>query len=251
METQKNRVQLNRILVFTATYNEIENIENLLRSIREQLPQCDLLVVDDHSPDGTSDLIRKLQKTMPRLELIERSGKLGLGTAHRLAFQYAAEHGYDGLITMDADFSHHPKYLPTMVKNLEKSEFVIGSRYTRGGGCDYGLYRQVVSRTANLMARGLLGMQLKETTTAYRGYQKSLLARLDMSGVRSEGYGFFVESLYQIQKTTSQMTEFPIYFEDRRAGVSKVDVKELFRGVTTLLRLFKGRINKTTIKANS
>ena len=146
-------------LVFTATYNEADNVENLLNEIFSHLPDVDILIVDDHSPDGTGPLLDQLAAKNSRIHVVHRPSKLGLGTAHLLAMKYALHHNYEHLITMDADFSHNPKYLTIMKQLLEDNDFVIGSRYAKGGRCDYGLVRTLISRTANTLARYLLGIQ--------------------------------------------------------------------------------------------
>lgn len=232
---------LGKILVFTATYNEAENVGELVRQVFAALPACDMLIVDDNSPDGTGRLVEELKQSYPRLQAVHRPGKNGLGTAHKLAIKFALAHGYDALITMDADFSHHPKYLPEMVERLRSSEFVIGSRYVAGGSCEYPFQRLLLSSTANLLTRTLLGIPLHETTTAYRGFRRSLLERMDVDAIRSDGYSFFVESIFQVARLERQnkgaMGEFPIRFEDRRAGTTKISKIEILNGMKTLGRL--------------
>jgi dolichol-phosphate mannosyltransferase len=239
---------LDRILVFTATYNEAENIVPLVEQVFEALPGADMLVVDDASPDGTGRIADELKARFPRLHVVHRPGKNGLGTAHKLAIKYALAERYDALITMDADFSHHPKYLPEMVKNLELADFVIGSRFVPGGSCEYPLPRVALSVGANTLTRNLLGIPLRETTTAYRGFRRSLLERMNMDAVRSDGYSFFVESIFQVTRLeretrgTRGMREFPIRFEDRRAGSTKISKKEIANGMRTLGRLAVKRL---------
>jgi dolichol-phosphate mannosyltransferase len=226
-----------RTLVFTATYNEADNIRPLVGEICAQLPEAELLVVDDSSPDGTGRLVDELHARDPRIHVIHRPAKNGIGTAHKIAFKYALAGGYDRLITMDADFSHDPKYLPEMVRQLADAEFVIGSRYMQGGSLEYPPSRVVLSRAANFLTRTLLRIPLAETTTSYRGFTHALLERLDIDAIQSEGYSFFVESIYQVARLGLPMAEFPIHFADRRAGQTKISRKEIWRGVTTLGRL--------------
>ena len=239
---------MHRILVFTATYNEADNIVPLVEQVFEALPGADMLVVDDASPDGTGRLAEELRARFPRLHVVHRPGKNGLGTAHKLAIKYALAEGYDALVTMDADFSHHPKYLPEMVHHLERADFVIGSRFVPGGSCEYPLPRVALSVGANTLTRTLLGIPLRETTTAYRGFRRSLLERMNIDAVRSDGYSFFVESIFQITRLeraagrTQAMREFPIRFEDRRAGSTKISRKEIANGVKTLGRLAVRRL---------
>ena len=158
---------MTRILVFAATFNEVDNIEDLVQEIFAHLPNQEALIVDDDSPDGTGKLLDRMAADDPRVHVIHRLGKLGLGSAHLLAMHYALRHEYDFLITMDADFSHHPKYLPQIVECLRENDFVIGSRYIKGGHCDYGFIRSTISKTANALTRLMLGIKLHETTTSY------------------------------------------------------------------------------------
>jgi dolichol-phosphate mannosyltransferase len=235
---------MDKVLVFTATYNELDNIVSLVETILATLPRCDVLVVDDNSPDGTGRVLDEIRERQPRLKVIHRPGKNGLGSAHKLGMRYALENGYDALVTMDADFSHDPRVLPEMMRHLELAEFVIGSRYVTGGSCEYPLSRVVLSTVANYLTRATLSIPVRETTTAYRGFRRSLLERMDVEAIRSEGYSYFVESIYQVKRLTNQgggsirrMTEFPIRFADRRAGSSKISKKEIWKGFSTLLRL--------------
>jgi len=235
---------MNKVLVFTATYNEVDNIVSLVETILATLPTCDVLVVDDNSPDGTGKVLDELRARQPRLQVIHRPGKNGLGSAHKLGMKYALEKGYDALVTMDADFSHDPLVLPEMMRHLEQAEFVIGSRYVAGGSCEYPLSRVVLSTVANYLTRAILSIPVHETTTAYRGFRRSLLERMDVDAIRSEGYSYFVESIYQVKGLTAHgggslqgMTEFPIRFADRRAGSSKISKKEIWKGFSTLVRL--------------
>lgn len=231
-----------RILVFTATYNEVDNIEQLVQEIFNYLPGQQILVVDDSSPDGTGELLDRLARDHSNIHVIHRPSKLGLGTAHLLAMKYAIHEGFDFLITMDADFSHHPKYLPTMVKLLEDNDFVIGSRYAPGGRCDYGPLRIIVSRTANTLVRVLLGIPTHEATTSYRGFPITLLKKMNLNAIRSNGYSFFFESIFIVTQATRSLAEFPIHFEDRRAGTSKISKYEVLKAVYNLARSFYRRV---------
>lgn len=233
---------MKEVLVFTATYNEADNITSLVEEVLRILPQSEMLVVDDNSPDGTGKILEALRAKQPRLHVIHRPGKNGLGSAHKLAVKYAVVHGFEALITMDADFSHDPAALPEMMRRLEHSEFVIGSRYVEGGSCAYPPSRIVLSRTANTLTRVLLGIPLHETTTSYRGFKRSLLERMNVDAIKSDGYSYFVESISQVAKLTRRrgpqgMSEFPIQFADRRAGTTKISKKEIWKGFTTLARL--------------
>jgi dolichol-phosphate mannosyltransferase len=214
----------------------------LIETIRHELPESDILVVDDASPDGTGQILDTLAAELPNLTVIHRPGKLGLGSAHKLAMLHARDRGYDALITMDADFSHPPRYLPQLLEHLNHADFVTGSRYAPGGQCDYGVERKLISRTANLFAKAALGLDLEEHTTMYRGFTKSLLQRVRIEEIRSEGYSFAVESLYQVSRVTDRIAEFPIHFEHRAAGASKISQAEIYRAVWTLQRLLAKRV---------
>lgn len=229
---------MQRILVFTATYNEADNIAQLVYDILRYLPIAEVFIVDDASPDGTGSILDQMSQTNSKLHVLHRPRKLGLGTAHKLAMKYAMQHNFDILVTMDADFSHHPRYLPDIVAQLADHDFVIGSRYMPGGKSGYGFARTLLSRTANMLTRGLLRIPLHECTTSYRGFRVSLLRQLNLDTIRSNGYSFFVETLFYISLLTRRITEVAIYFEDRRAGASKISHKEILKGFTSLLRLF-------------
>jgi dolichol-phosphate mannosyltransferase len=233
---------MKKILVFTATYNEALNIERLIAEIFDHAPSVDVLVVDDNSPDGTGLILDRLSSSDSKIKVIHRSGKLGVGTAHTEGMKYALQNGYDALVTMDADFSHHPSYLPELLRLLETHDFVIGSRYVEGGGLGYGIFRTFLSRSANILARLLLSIKLHECTTSFRGFKRPILEEILRKNISSTGYSFFFEMVYLISGITDKVVEFPIYFADRTAGESKISKQEIVRGVTTLLRLFLRRV---------
>jgi glycosyltransferase involved in cell wall biosynthesis/2-polyprenyl-3-methyl-5-hydroxy-6-metoxy-1,4-benzoquinol methylase len=235
-----------KILVFTATYNEADNIERLVIGIHQALPDADVLVVDDNSPDGTGKIIDRMAHDDARLKVMHRFRKLGLGSAHKIAMQYMLYHGYEYLITMDADFSHDPVALPIFIEKLKTFDFVIGSRYAKGGRCDYGFNRMFISLSANHMARALLGIPLKEATTSYRGFTRALIEQLMLYRIKADGYSFFVESIFYVVKSTRHFTEFPIRFHDRKEGISKIARKEIYKGVFTVFRLFLKRLFRLT-----
>jgi dolichol-phosphate mannosyltransferase len=232
---------MKRILIFTATLNEAGNIGSLISDIAAIAPQADILVIDDNSSDGTGEILDRLADADPRLFVIHRPGRLGLGTAHLRAMEYAVRNDYDALITMDADYSHDPKYLPQMLALLERHDFVIGSRYVEGGGVGYGFVRTFISKTANAFARTFLSIKLKECTTSYRGFRKDLLREMIRTDISSTGYSFFFEAVYIVSRLTRNIAEFPIYFPDRTKGESKISKREIVRGMTTLITLFVKR----------
>lgn len=231
-----------KTLVFTATYNEKQNIPLLIDQIWKAVPNTDIFVIDDNSPDGTGLVLEQIAKENSRLSIKHRPGKMGVGSAHREAITYAREKGYDMLITMDADFSHDPKVIEQMVKGLEKNDFVIGSRFAPGGQLDYHGFRRFISVGANLLARYALGITCSETTTSFRGFSKGMLNKLPIDQVKAEGYSFFLECTYLVCRTTKNILEIPIHFQDRMYGQSKISQAEIYKGFLTLFRLFFKRL---------
>lgn len=236
---------LEKKLVFTATYNELGNIEELCRLILDLPGDYDLLVVDDNSPDGSGEILARLAEGEPRLVVVRRPDKLGLGSAHKLAMLHAIRRDYDLLITMDADFSHDPRDIPRLTEQLENADFVIGSRYVEGSQCDYIGYRRFISVTANGLARRLLGLPLYEMTTSFRAFRVAMLKQLDFIGIGSEGYTFFMQMVYRIHQGGFKCREIPIHFRDRRKGVSKIPQLEAINGIFNLFRLFGSRLLNT------
>ena len=234
-----------RILVFSATYNEIENIKELISGIQKNLPNSSILIIDDNSPDKTQEVIHKLKKNNSNLFLIERERKLGLDTAHKAAFKYAVENNFDYLITMDADISHDPKELPKFVENLNNFPFVIGSRYASGGKCLMKGSRLIMSKFGNKLIKILSGIKSNEFTTSYRGFNVKKLKNFDLSNVNSKGYSFFMGTLFELEKNNIEIKEIPITFNDRKKGVSKIPKVEILR---TLINLFFLALNKRFLR---
>ncbi len=228
---------MRKILVFTATYNEAENITLLCNQILGLDPDYDMLVIDDNSPDGTGRILDEIATTNSRLKIVHRPGKLGLGSAHEWAMEYAENMHYEALVTMDADFSHNPSDIPRLINALEGHDFVTGSRYMKGGSCNYSGYRRIISILANWGARRLLGITLHEMTTSFRVFRVDFLRRVDLGEIKSNGYSFFMEIVFRLSRVGARMTEVPICFEDRRAGCSKIPPFEIFNGLSHLLYL--------------
>ncbi|MEN6458547.1 MAG: polyprenol monophosphomannose synthase [Thermoguttaceae bacterium] len=232
-----------RTLVTVATYNEMENLPRLVEEIARYVPDADILVIDDNSPDGTGQWCDRQQAENPRLHCLHRSGKLGLGTAIVAGMKYAVEHGYRYMLNMDADFSHAPKYLPAIIAGMESPngtpvDVMIGSRYVSGGGVEgWPVRRQLMSRAVNLYARWLLGLKSKDCSGAYRCYRTTLLARLDFDAIRSRGYSFQEEILWRLKRLGARFDETPIVFVDRQRGVSKIDSSEAFAAMRIILAL--------------
>lgn len=230
-------------LVATATYNEAGNIVEWHGRVRAVLPDADLLVVDDGSPDGTAEIIRRLQADDPRLHLIERPGKSGLGSAHRTAMVFALEHGYDVLITMDADLSHQPEQLPPFLDLVPDVDFVIGTR-SGLGSCDYTGTRKFLSQAGNRAARMFIPTGLTEYTTSMRAFSPRALEALFTSGIRDDGYAFFMESVEILYQAGCTMAEVPIHFADRTRGTSKIPKHQIWLSASTLARLSARRVTR-------
>lgn len=227
-------------LVLICTYNERENLPKLVESIRQVLPDSDILVVDDHSPDRTADWVREQQSSDTRIKLIERSGKLGLGTAIKTGMQYAIEHGYEWLINLDGDLSHDPKVIPELLAQKNLHDLVIGSRYVAGGGLEGCSWRRIaVSRCANQLARWMVGWSIQDCSSAYRLYRVELLQGLDLGAIKETGYGFLEEILAHLLKAGARVTEVPIVYRERRLGASKISLKEAGSGLSALLSASK------------
>ncbi len=212
-----------KTLVIIPTYNERDCIRELISAIHIHLPACDILIVDDASPDGTGAVVSEIAAVDPRLSLLPRAGKLGLGTAYVAGFRHALESGYECIIGMDADFSHDPACLPQLVAALAHCDLAIGSRYVPGGATpDWKLSRRIISRFGNWFARTGLDLPVRDCTTGYKCYRREILARLDLDQIDLIGYAFLIETTYQCFLRAARIEEIPITFIDRRVGKSKM-----------------------------
>ena len=232
-----------KTLVAVATYNEIENLPRLIDEILRHLPEAQVLVVDDNSPDGTGQWCDRKAAQDPRVHCLHRERKLGLGTATVAAMRYAIRRGCPYLVTMDADFSHPPERLPALLAGMDPLagpgvDVMIGSRYVPGGGIDgWGLKRHFMSRAVNLYARWCLGLAPKDCSGAFRCYRTAQLAKLDFGAVRSVGYSFQEEVLFRLRRLGVRFGETPIVFVNRRRGVSKIDSGEAVAALWIILTL--------------
>jgi dolichol-phosphate mannosyltransferase len=225
-----------RILISMATYNEHDNLGPLVQEIRQTVPAAHVLVVDDNSPDGTGELADKLAHNDPHVHVLHRSGKLGLGTAIVAAMRYAMDNGYDLFVNMDADFSHHPRYLPALLAGMKKHDVMIGSRYVPGGGtANWPWQREVISRSVNLLVRALMCLPAHDCSGGYRCYRVARLRDAHLERLLSHGYSFQQEVLYRCHRVHCRIGETPIVFENRRAGASKVNPREAARSLSLLL----------------
>jgi dolichol-phosphate mannosyltransferase len=232
-----------KTLIIIPTYNERENIEDLARQITIVNPEFHVLAVDDNSPDGTGSIVRSLAEQNCRIHLLSRPSKQGLGGAYLAGFAYAIRHDFENIVTMDADFSHDPLQLESMVKRALQSDVVIGSRYTAGGRIEnWPWHRRQLSLTANRLARCAVGYEIGDWTSGYRCYRRHAIEKLPIGSLRSNGYSFLVEMLAACLQLGCQVTEVPITFCDRRSGRSKLSRVEIFKGMLTLLRLGVKRI---------
>lgn len=233
-----------RTLVFTATFNERDAIEQWIRQTAAAVPHADILIVDDSSPDGTHQIIEGLRRDFPQITLISRPRKQGLASAHLLAMKYARDYGYQVLITMDADGSHQPQQIPTVVQGLAEADFCIGTR-THGGSHQAPLLRRTLSHGANFVARVLLPTGLSEYTTSFRAFSPSAIdAALDHD-YNHGGYAFFVECIENLHAQGLSMTERPIDFLDRQGGESKIPRNQIFMSAQALVQLGLQRRRKT------
>jgi len=229
---------LKKSLIFTATYNEFPNIKLLLNKIDKLNISLDVLVVDDNSKDGTLEFLKKyLKKKKKNFKLIIRTKKLGLDSAHKLAFDYAKKNKYRNLITMDADLSHDPAVIIKFIKLLQHKPFVIGSRYIPGGKCDLEGFRFYISYFGNFFIKFFLNINSNEFTTSYRGFDLKKLSRLNINEIKSKGYSFFMETIFKIHKLNVPIYQIPIHFSSRYSGRSKISKIEIFRTFFNVLRL--------------
>lgn len=227
-----------RILIILPTYNEKENLEKLTGEILVLPNDIDILVVDDNSPDGTGKIADDLAAKDKRVKIIHRQGKLGLGTAYYTGFQYGFKNKYDLMMTMDCDFSHPPKYLPTIIKAAGNNDMVIGSRYIKGGGIEgWPAHRKLLSSTANFLVHSFLRLKARDCTSGLRCYHRELLEHLPLDKIKSSGYSYLVEILFYAQKAGAKIKEVPFVFVDRVAGASKISKKEIFNSIKTIVRL--------------
>jgi dolichol-phosphate mannosyltransferase len=212
-----------RTLVVLPTYNEIPNIELMLRTLREVVPECHILVVDDGSPDGTAARARAVGAELDHVTVLERSAKGGLGGAYRTGFTWGLEHDYDHVVEIDADFSHDPRALPSLLKAAEEYEVVIGSRYIKGGHIpNWVRSRRLLSRGGNEYAAIVLNLKVADSTSGFRVYSKSALEKIDYTSVTADGYGFQIEMTYRARSNGATIIEMPIAFKDREFGESKM-----------------------------
>lgn len=226
-----------KTLIIIPTYNEVGNLRPLLGEIFERVPETDILIVDDNSPDGTGKLAEEMHNENPQIHVLHRPGKLGLGTAYIVGFKYAVAHGYEAAFEMDADFSHDPRYLTDFLQAIEHADLVIGSRYIPGSCTpNWSLARRLISGSGNIFARFMLGIPVYDCTAGFRCYRREVLQSIELDNIQSQGYAFLVELAYHVMKQGFKIVEIPIIFTDRRSGKSKMSHKIVIEALTYVLR---------------
>jgi dolichol-phosphate mannosyltransferase len=211
-------------LVIFPTYNEKENIERIIETVLSVSKELSVLVIDDNSPDKTFEIVERLQKKNPRINMLRREKKLGLGTAYILGFKWAVEHDYDFVFEMDADFSHDPRDLPRFIAGLQEYDLMIGSRYSDGVSVvNWPMKRLLLSYFANVYARIITGAPIRDLTSGFKCYKRTVLEGVDLDRIKSDGYGFQIEIDYLAWRRKFKIKEIPIVFTERQAGTSKMN----------------------------
>jgi dolichol-phosphate mannosyltransferase len=229
---------MHKVLVVIPTYNEAENIVKLIPAVLGQSQAVEMLIVDDSSPDGTGTIVRGLMKSEPRIHLIERPGKMGLGTAYVAGFTFAIGKGYEYVMEMDADFSHDPDDIPRFLEKVRECDVVLGSRYKNGVRVlDWPMQRLLLSYSANVYTQIMTGLPLHDATGGFKCFRRQVLESIDLSRIKSNGYAFQIEMSYKLWKKGFRLEELPIVFHDRRSGVSKMSRKIVYEAVFMLLTL--------------
>lgn len=229
---------LERALIVIPTYNEIENIPELIPRILAQDPSFDVLIVDDNSPDGTAALVRKMQKRNKRIHLLERPGKMGLGTAYVAGFKFALSRSYQFVFEMDADFSHDPEALTVLLKKADDNDLVIGSRYVSGVNVvNWPMRRLLLSYSANVYTRLITGMPVRDATGGFKCYRRKVLETIDLDSLKSNGYAFQIEINFMTWHKGFRVCEVPIVFVDRRVGISKMSKNIIYEAAWMVWKL--------------
>jgi dolichol-phosphate mannosyltransferase len=227
-----------KALVIIPTYNERENVEPLLQRVFAEVASIDVLIVDDNSPDGTGAIADRAAAADPRVHVMHRPGKLGLGSAYMAGFRYALERDYEAVFEMDADFSHNPESLPVFLRELENADLVLGSRYLYGVTVvNWPLKRLILSYGANVYSRVITGMRVKDLTGGFKCFRRRVLEAIDWRRVRSDGYAFQIEITFKAWRKGFRIREIPIIFVDRKAGESKMSRRIVWEAAWMVWRL--------------
>jgi dolichol-phosphate mannosyltransferase len=229
-----------KAIVVIPTYNEVENVENIVNAVLSTVQDISVLVVDDNSPDGTADVVRKMMQSNNNIHLKVRAGKLGLGTAYCEGFKYCLEHGFEAIFEMDADFSHNPKDVPRLLEELESNnlDLVIGSRYIKGFNVEnWPLSRLVLSYGASVYTRMITGMPIMDATGGFKCFRASALKNIDLDSIHSNGYSFQIEMNYRMWINKFKIKEISIVFTDRLNGISKMNKSIIYEAIFMVWKL--------------
>ncbi len=235
-----------KVLVVIPTYNEKDNIQDIIKQIFKNVPSANILIVDDNSPDGTAEIVKKLMEKDKKVNLILKDKKEGLGRAYKTGFKWGVERNYDIIIQMDADFSHDPEVLPEFIKKIKEGyDVIIGSRYTDGVSVvNWPIKRLLISYFANVYARIMTGIPVRDLTGGFKAWKKEVLENLPWEKINAEGYGFQIETTFYAKKRGYKITEYPIIFIERRVGVSKMSKRIIFEAFFLVIKLFFFRFLK-------
>lgn len=225
-------------IVVIPTYNESDNIRNIITAVLNVQNDINILIVDDNSPDGTSAIVQEMMQTDNRIHLITRAGKMGLGTAYCEGFQYCLDLGFEAIMEMDADFSHNPEDIPRFLEEIKHNDVVIGSRYISGMNVvNWPLHRLILSYGANIYSRIISGLPLKDATGGFKCFRAEALRKINLKAIHSNGYGFQIEMNYRLWKLGAKIKEISIIFIDRRSGVSKMNKKIIWEAIFLVWKL--------------
>lgn len=234
-----------KTLVIIPTYNERENLAELVPALFKAVPEVDLLVVDDGSPDGTALLVLEMAAANPHIFLLQRQKKEGIARAYVAGFQWALPRGYDTVITMDGDMSHRPVYIPEMLREIQNHDVVVGSRWIKGGGIeDWPWTRKLLSQSATQYASFVLNLAISDLTGGFNCYRREVLETIGPENIHADGYGFQIEMKYRAVKKGFTLKEIPIVFPDRRKGISKISRRIVWEALLLVWKLrFSGGVS--------
>ncbi len=228
----------NKALVIIPTYNESDNVERMLNYLNELYPELSVLIIEDGSPDGTAQIVKRVQQTNPKVHMIERKGKLGLGTAYLTGFKWALEHNFEFVFEMDCDFSHDPKDIAGLLESAQENDLAVGSRYVGGIRIlNWPMKRLLLSYFASIYTQIITGMKIQDATGGFKCFRASTLRKIDLDKVFSNGYSFQIELNYRVWKKGLKIKEVPITFSERREGQSKMSRKIIYEAVWAVWRL--------------